>query len=58
MQISIVVLLFSDQTSGRGKVFKGGQLPQGAPPAPLWEKPDLQGIQIDQKFQKQVMTIC
>ena len=30
-QISIVILLFSDQISGRGKVFKGGG---GAPPPP------------------------
>ena len=29
MQISFVVLLFSDQISGRGKRFQGGKLPQG-----------------------------
>ena len=38
MQIPIVILLFSDQISGRGKSFQGGKLAQGAPPAPLWEK--------------------
>ena len=38
MQISIVMLLFSDQISGRGKSFQGGKLPQGRPPAPLWKK--------------------
>ena len=32
MQISIVMLLFSDQISGRAKVFRGGKLSQeGAP---------------------------
>ena len=34
MQISIVMLLFSDQISGRGKTFQGSKLPQGAPPLP------------------------
>ena len=34
MQISIVILLFSDQISERGKSFQGGKLPQGAPPCP------------------------
>ena len=29
---SIVILLFSDQISGRGKSFQGGKLPQGALP--------------------------
>ena len=28
MKISIVMLLFSDQISGRGKSFQGGKLPQ------------------------------
>ena len=34
MQISIVILLFSDQISGRGESFQGGggKLSQGAPP--------------------------
>ena len=32
MQISSVMLLFSDQNSGRGKSFQGGKLPQGVPP--------------------------
>ena len=27
MQISFVMLLFSDQLSGRGKSFQGGKLP-------------------------------
>ena len=36
MQISFVMLLFSDQISGRGKSFEGGKLPQGG--APLWKK--------------------
>ena len=34
MQISIVILLFSDQISGRCDSFQGDKLPQGAPPAP------------------------
>ena len=35
VQISFVMLLFSDQMSGRGKSFQGGKLPQrGVPPAP------------------------
>ena len=39
MQISIVILLFSDQISGRGESFQGGQTASGgAPPAPLWKK--------------------
>ena len=32
MLISIVMLLFSDQISGRSKSFQGGKLPQGVPP--------------------------
>ena len=32
MQISFVMLLFSDQSQGGAKVFKGGKLPHGAPP--------------------------
>ena len=32
MQISIVILLFSDQMSGRGESFQGGKLPPPAPP--------------------------
>ena len=36
MQISIVILLFSDQISGRGESFQGGKLPQGG--ALLWKK--------------------
>ena len=39
MQISIVILLFSDQISGRGKSFQGGQTASGGrPPPPLLEK--------------------
>ena len=38
MQISIVILLFLDQISGRGKSFEGGKLRQGGAPPPLWEK--------------------
>ena len=40
MQISIVILLFSDQISGRGKSFQGGETASGGhPPAPpLWKK--------------------
>ena len=34
MQISSVMLLFSDQISGRGKSFQGGKLPQGGAPCP------------------------
>ena len=35
VQISFVMLLFSDQMSGRGKSFQGDKLPQGGvPPAP------------------------
>ena len=41
MQISIVILLFSDQISGRGKSFqRGGELPQGAPLPPCGRKPE------------------
>ena len=32
MQISFVMLLFSDQILGRGKSFLGGQTVSGAPP--------------------------
>ena len=35
MQISFVILLFSDQISGRSKSFQGGKL---APPAPPVEE--------------------
>ena len=35
MQISFVMLLFSDKIIGRGKSFQEGQMSQGAPPAPL-----------------------
>ena len=39
MQISIVILLFSDQISGRSKSFQGGKLPEGrAPPCPPVEE--------------------
>ena len=39
MQISFVMLLFSEQISGRGKSFQGGaNCLRGAPPAPLWKK--------------------
>ena len=40
MQISFVMLLFSDQISGRGKSFQGGKLPQGGAPCPPppWKK--------------------
>ena len=39
MQISFVMLLFSDQILGRGKSFEGGKLSQGGrPPLPLWKK--------------------
>ena len=49
MQISIVILLFSDQISGRGKSFQGGQTASGGrqtasggAPCPLWEKARLE----------------
>ena len=38
MQISFVMLLFSDQISGRGKSFQGANCLRGAPPSPLWKK--------------------
>ena len=38
MQISIVILLFLDQISGRGKSFEGDKLCQGGRPCPLWKK--------------------
>ena len=39
MQISIVILLFLDQISGRGKSFQGAAYClRGAPPAPLVEE--------------------
>ena len=34
MQISIVILLFSDQISGRGKSFQGEQTASGGAPLP------------------------
>ena len=34
MQISFVMLLFSDQISGRGKSFQGGQTVSGGRPLP------------------------
>ena len=34
MQISVVILLFSDQISGRGKSFQGGQTASGGRPLP------------------------
>ena len=40
MQISFVMLLFSDQISGRGKVSRGGKLPQGGAPCPRGRKPE------------------
>ena len=41
MQISSVMLLFSDQISGRSKNFQGGKLPQGGRPlTPLWKEAD------------------
>ena len=51
MQISFVMLLFSDQISGRGKSFQGGKLPQGAPPSPppCGRKPV-------QSYQSQIIT--
>ena len=52
MQISIVILLFSDQISGRGESFREGKLPQGAPPAPLWKK-----ARIDHCFQFQSLLV-
>ena len=40
MQISVVMLLLSNQISGRGKSFHGGKLPQGGrPPSPCGRKP-------------------
>ena len=41
MQISFVMLLFSDQISGRGNNFQGGKLPPGASLPPLWKKASL-----------------
>ena len=42
MQISIVILLFSDQISRKGKSFQGGQTTSGRHPLPpLWEKASL-----------------
>ena len=38
MQIYIVILLFSDQISGRGKSFQGGQTASGGRP-PVGERP-------------------
>ena len=38
MQISIVMLLFSDQISGRGKSFQGGQTASGGAPLPPVEE--------------------
>ena len=38
MQISFVMLLFSDQFLGKGKSFQGGKLSQGAPSAPPVEE--------------------
>ena len=39
MHISIVIVLFSDQISGRSDSFQGGaNCLRGAPPAPMWKK--------------------
>ena len=47
MQISIVILLFSDQISRRGESFQGGgKLPQGGA---LWKKASLL---VSNKFSK------
>ena len=44
MHISIVILLFSDQISGRGESFQGGKLPQRPPAPPLWKKASVSHI--------------
>ena len=43
MQISFVMLLFSDQISGRGKSFHGGQTASGgrSPALPCGRKPEI-----------------
>ena len=42
MQISTVILLFSDQISGMGKSFQGGQTAsRGAPRPPVGESQDI-----------------
>ena len=47
MQISIVILLFSDQISGRGKSFQGANCLRGAPPfPPVGESQQLRWYQI------------
>ena len=48
MQISFVMLLFSDQISGRGKVSEGGaNCLRGAPPLPpLWKKSSVNNITV------------
>ena len=53
MQISIVILLFSDQILGRGKSFQGGKLPQGGTPLrpPCGRKPVLNFRKVT-KFQR------
>ena len=38
MQISFVMLLFSDQISGRGKSLQGGKTASGGRPLPPWKK--------------------
>ena len=38
MQVSIVILLFSDQISGRGESFQGWQTASGGAPPPPWKK--------------------
>ena len=49
MQISIVMLLFSDQISGRAKVFRGGgQTVSGE--GPCERKPGLLKINNDTRF--------
>ena len=51
MQISFVMLLFSDQILGRGKSFQGGKLPQGgAPYLSLWKKARGSGLEFDIKY--------
>ena len=60
MQISFVMLSFSDQISGGGKSLQGGKLAQGAPPCPAaplprGRKPDCGAPQRDVLSDKMVL---
>ena len=56
MQISFVMLLFSDQISGRGKSFQGGNCLRGALPCPpCGRKPVIHDYVLDSNQQSMIL---